>query len=55
MGVIAKYKFDSSVYADFLPVFDKNFTGYTVEDVDNGNNIITRTISHDTLKPTSMS
>ena len=52
MAVIAKYKFDSSVYADFLPVFNKEFTGYTVEDVDNGNNIITRTISHDTLKPT---
>ena len=52
MGAIAKYKFDSSVYADFLPVFNKEFTGYTVEDVDNGNNIITRTISHDTLKPT---
>ena len=52
MGVIAKYKFDSSVYADFLPVFNKEFIGYTVEDIDNGDNTIIRTISHDTLKPT---
>ena len=52
MGVIAKYKFNPSVYADFLPVFNKEFIGYTVEDIDNGDNTITRTINHDTLKPT---
>ena len=54
MGVIAKYKFNSSVYANYLPIFNTEFTGYTVEDIDNGDNTITRTISHDTLKPTLM-
>lgn len=52
MGVIAKYKFDSSLCADFIPEFNSEFTGYTTSDVNNGDNTITRTISHDTLKPT---
>ena len=54
MAIIAKYKFNPSVYADYLPIFNDEFTGYTKTDVDNGDGTITRTISHDTLKPTFM-
>ena len=28
MGVIAKYKFDSSLYANYLPEFNVEFTGF---------------------------
>ena len=54
MAIIAKYKFNPSLYADYLPTFNAEFTGYTKTDVDNGDGTITRTISHDTLKPTFM-
>ena len=54
MAIIAKYKFNSSLCADYLPTFNAEFTGYTKTDVDNGDGTITRTISHDTLKPTFM-
>ena len=52
--VVAKYKFDSSLYTDYLPVFNSEFTGYTKTDVNNGDGTITRTIGHMTLKPTLM-
>ena len=54
MAIIAKYKFNSSLYSDYLPIFNDEFTGYTKTDVNNGDGTITRTISHDTLKPTYM-
>ena len=54
MAIIAKYKFNPSLYADYIPKFNTEFTGYTKTDVNNGDGTITRTISHDTLKPTLM-
>ena len=54
MAIIAKYKFNPSLYADYIPKFNTEFTGYTKTDVNNGDGTITRTISHDTLKPTVM-
>ena len=52
MAIICKYKFNSTLCADYIPEFNSEFTGYTKTDVDNGDNTITRTIEHDTLKPT---
>ena len=55
MGIVAKYKFDGSVYADLLPEFNAEFTDYTVTDeVDSENsNHIIRTIESNSL-PTLM-
>ena len=39
MAIIAKYKFDSSLYADYLPVFNTQFTGYIKTDFNNGDGI----------------
>ena len=54
MSIIAKYKFDSNIYADLLPEFNTEFTSdkynTTDEEVDG---IITRTIESDEL-PTLM-
>ena len=52
MGIVAKYKFDGSVYADLIPEFNEEFTDYNITDEVEGN-IITRTIESDSL-PTSM-
>ena len=52
MGVICKYKFDSSIYADLIPEFNSGYSGYTITDEVEGN-IITRTIESDEL-PTLM-
>ena len=55
MSVIASYKFDSTVCADFTPEFNSEFTSdlYTITDVDNGDGTTTRTIESDSL-PTLM-
>ena len=55
MSIIAKYKFDSSIYADLIPEFNAEFTNYNITDeVDSENsNHIIRTIECDTL-PTLM-
>ena len=55
MGIVAKYKFDGSVYADLIPEFNVEFTDYTVTDeVDSENsNHIIRTIESDS-SPTLM-
>ena len=57
MSIIAKYKFDSSIYADLIPEFNSEFTSdlYTITDeVDSENsNYIIRTIESDSL-PTLM-
>ena len=52
MGVICKYKYDSSIYADFIPEFNSGYSGYVITDEVEGN-IITRTIESDKL-PTLM-
>ena len=52
MGVICKYKYDSSIYADLIPEFNSEYSGYTITDEIEGN-IITRTIESDKL-PTLM-
>ena len=52
MGVICKYKFDSSIYADLIPEFNSGYSGYVITDEVEGN-IITRTIESDEL-PTLM-
>ena len=49
--LIAKYKFDSSLY-DLIPEFNSGYTGYTYTDEVDGN-IVTRTIECDIL-PTEM-
>ena len=57
--LVCKYKFNSTSYADLLPIFNDGYTGYTVTDDEttetdsNGNVIVTRTIECDTL-PTYM-
>ncbi|MBQ2408302.1 MAG: BspA family leucine-rich repeat surface protein [Bacilli bacterium] len=48
MGVICKYKYDSSIYADLIPEFNSGYSGYTITDEVEGN-IITRTIESDEL------
>ena len=55
MSVIAKYKFDKSIYENLIPVFNDGYTGYTISDeIDSeNNNHVTRTIECDSL-PTYM-
>ena len=52
MGVICKYKFDSSIYADLIPTFTGDYANYTIKDEVEGN-IVTRTMESDTL-PTAL-
>ena len=52
MGVICKYKYDSSIYADLIPTFNSGYSGYVITDEVEGN-IIIRTIESDEL-PTLM-
>jgi len=57
MAIIAKYKFNSTLYADLIPGFNAEFTNYVVTDEatetdSEGNVIKTRVIEHDTLLPT---
>ena len=53
MGVIAKYKFDQNTYADFIPVFNSEFTDYTITDSIDTDGFTIRTIESDDL-PTLM-
>jgi len=53
--IIAKYKFDKSIYSNLIPVFNDGYNGYTISDEidsENSNHVI-RTIECDTL-PTLM-
>ena len=52
MGIVAKYKYDGSVYADLIPEFNAEFINYTITDEVEGN-IIIRTIESESL-PTLM-
>ena len=52
MGVICKYKYDSSVYTDLIPEFNSGYSGYVITD-EVEENIITRTIESSSL-PTLM-
>ena len=49
--IIAKYKFDKSIYEDFIPVFNEEYE-YTISDEIN-ENLVTRTIESENL-PTQM-
>ena len=53
--IVAKYKFDKSIYENLIPIFNDGYNGYTVSDeIDSGNsNYVIRTIECDTL-PTEM-
>ena len=53
MGVIAKYKFNQEVYADFIPEFNSEFTDYTITDEIDTDGYTIRTIESDSL-PTLM-
>ena len=37
MGVICKYKYDSSMYADLIPTFNSGYSGYVITDEVEGN------------------
>ena len=39
MGIVAKYKYDGSVYADLIPEFNAEFTDYTITDEVDSENI----------------
>ena len=49
MGVIAKYKFNQNVYADFIPEFNSEFTDYTITDETDIDGYTIRTIESDSL------
>ena len=53
MGIIAKYKFNQEIYADFVPGFNSGFTDYTVTDKTDTDGMTIRTIESDSL-PTLM-
>ena len=45
MGIVAKYRFDPTIYADYMPEFNSDFYEYYVSsDVKNDDGTITRTI-----------
>ena len=50
MSIIAKYKFDSSIYADLVPIFNDGYSGYSITDEVNSknSNLIIRTIENAT-------
>ena len=50
--IIAKYKFDKTIFENCMPIFNEDFADYTITDNEE-NNIITRTIESDIL-PTKM-
>ena len=55
MSIIAKYKFDKSIYENLIPEINEGYTGYTISDEidsENSNHVI-RTIECDSL-PTLM-
>ena len=47
--IIAKYKFDRSIYTNLIPIFDDWYTGYSINDIvdENNSNHIIRTIECD--------
>ena len=53
MGVIAKYKFDQTIYENFIPEFNSEFTDYTITDETDTDGFTIRTIESDSL-PTLM-
>ena len=53
MGIIAKYKFNQEIYADFIPQFNTDFTDYTITDSIDTDGFTIRTIESDDL-PTLM-
>ena len=53
MGVIAKYKFNQTIYENFIPEFNSAFTDYTIIDEIDTDGYTIRTIESDSL-PTSI-
>ena len=49
MGIIAKYKFNQNIYADFIPEFNGGFTDYTITDEIDTDGYTIRTIESDSL------
>ena len=49
MGIVAKYKFNQTVYADFIPEFNSEFTDYTITDEIDTDGVTIRTIESDNL------
>ena len=53
MGVVAKYKFNQTIYENFIPEFNSGFTDYTINDEIDTDGYTIRTIESDSL-PTLM-
>ena len=53
MSIIAKYKFNQNIYANFIPEFNTQFTVYTITDEIDTDGFTIRTIESDSL-PTLM-
>ena len=49
MSIIAKYKFNQEIYADFIPEFNSEFTNYTITDEIDTDGYTIRTIESDSL------
>ena len=54
MAVIATYKFDPLKNDNFLPIFNNGFEDYTITDRDTDDNLVIRTIEHDSLFPSTI-
>ena len=53
MSIIAKYKFDQTIYENFIPEFNSEFTDYTITDEIDTDGYTIRTIESEDL-PTLM-
>ena len=49
MSIIAKYKFDQTIYEDFIPTFNDDFTNYTITDEIDTDGYTIRTIESNSL------
>lgn len=52
MSIIAKYKFDQTIYENFIPTFNSGFTDYTITDETDTDGFTIRTIESDSLPTT---
>ena len=53
MGIVAKYKFNQTIYENFIPTFNGDFTDYTITDEIDTDGYTIRTIESNSL-PTSI-
>ena len=49
MGIVAKYKFNQTIYENFIPTFNSEFTDYTITDEIDTDGYTIRTIESDSL------